>query len=90
MGFLKSLFRGKSDRAIYGEYEKLFDRVVIEYTLINKQLSTKATSEDAADIAMRKASSQIMQKYGLTREEMLAIIVKGTTKWSKFKGLEKG
>jgi hypothetical protein len=89
MGFFKSLLRGKSERAIYYEYEALFDEAVIQHTLISSDLGIRSTTDVATDVAMQKASSQVMQKYRLTREEMLDIIVKGTTKWSSFKGLSR-
>jgi hypothetical protein len=71
----------ESQQRIYLEYNELFDKAAFEYILKN----AGAKTETVADCAMGAASHRIMIKYGISEEEMLAIIVNGAKERSSTK-----
>lgn len=84
MALFKFLLHRKSHRAIYREYEKLFDQAVMQHSLT---FGTGMDNERLTSLSMQTASSQVMEKYGIPSDEMLEIISKGTSKWSRFRML---
>ena len=68
-----------SRKGVYLEYDGLYTKAIIEHLVENPE----ATTESVADRAMSSASHEIMCRYGLSTEEMMAIIEEGLTKlWS--------
>ncbi len=64
-------------KRIYLEYDDLFARGVIEYTVAHPNPST----DDAVNFAMSKASHRIMIQYGMSLEMWKKLIHEGTEKW---------
>jgi hypothetical protein len=65
-------------RTVYLEYKELYDRAMVKYFLEN----ATSTPEMRIDFAMSQASHKIMIKYGISHDEMAAIISEGTDKWA--------
>jgi len=68
-------------KSIYEEHEDLLVRLA--YSFISDNPS--ASKESARGYAFEEASRAVGIKYGVSKEDLLSIIVEGSDKWTQFR-----